>query len=385
MKPKDTNKKADLSKKILRELSSILEIDLELTSESEQVVKTLKQYYDEDLVDDSRRTFKALMIASLARSVFLPRESLKDKYDQLSHLRDRDGYKQYDEETRKAVQEIAEEYVPVNLYHNPYLRRAFREAVSPDEMRSATSSLYETKQSQIRTKLAKLVKDDFEEMGLTKDDFDFLPDIETIWPAIEYMSQGKELAGTTKNEDFKDLLKYLKDSGANVGKKGVAFHHIVWKKAFDGIFEEKAALNPANLIALNDTRHGEGDHDLLHQAGSYPKGHKLGSGGGKFSDMDPEIIIEQISNLHLKERVRKHYLYEDIIKSSLEHRAEAKKSGADSDWRTEVDIGRIMLSGDGDRKPSSKAENKEFEKLVEKANRSKSVAQPKKGSAGIGK
>lgn len=379
MKAKDTKKKADLSKKILKELSSILGIDIELTSESEQVVKTLKQYYDEDLVDESRRTFKALMIASLARSVFLPQGSLTARYEELQKLRGQDGYKEYLKETKQLVRGIAQEYVPVNLYHNPYLRRAFREVVNANEMRSATSSLYETKQSQIRTKLAKLVKDDFKEMGLTKDDFDFLPDVETIWPVIEYMSQGKELAGTTRNEDFKELLKSLKDSGADVGEKGVAFHHIVWKKAFDGIFEEKAALNPANLIALNDTRHGEGDHDLLHQAGSYPKGHKLGSGGGKFSDMDPEIIIEQISNIHLKERVKKHYLYEDIIKSSLEHRAEAKKSGADSDWRTKVDIGRIMLTGDGDRKHSSKAENKEFRKMVEEANKAKNIAQPKSG------
>ncbi len=369
MKSQDAKKKADLSKKILRDLSSILEIDIELTSESEQVVKTLKQYYDEDLVDESRKTFKALMIASLAKSVFLPQDSLTERYEELQKLRGQDGYEEYLKETKQLVRGIAQEYVPVNLYHNPYLRRAFREVVSPDEMRNATSSLYETKQSQIRTKLAKLVKDDF----------DFLPDIETIWPVIEYMSRGKELAGTTKNEDFKDLLQSLKSSGANVGKKGVAFHHIVWKKAFEGIFEEKAALNPANLIALNDTRHGEGDHDLLHQAGAYPSGHKLGSGGGKFSDMDPEIIIEQISNIHLKERVRKHYLYEDIIKSSLEHRAEAKKSGFDSDWRSELDIGRIMLSGDGDRKPSAKAENKEFKKLVEEANKSKNTTQPKGG------
>lgn len=381
MKSQDAKKKADLSKKILRDLNSILGIDIELTSESEQVVKTLQQYYDEDLVDESRRTFKALMIASLAKSVFLPQDSLTERYEELQKLREQDGYEEYLKETKQLVRGIAQEYVPVNLYHNPYLRRAFREVVSPDEMRNATSSLYETKQSQIRTKLAKLVKDDFDQMGLKKDDFDFLPDVETIWPVIEYMSQGKELAGTTKNADFKDLLQSLKSSGANVGKKGVAFHHIVWKKAFNSIFEEKAALNPANLIALNDTRHGEGDHDLLHQAGSYPSRHKLGSGGGKFSDMDP-VIIEQISDIHLKERVKKHYLYEDIIKSSLEHRAEAKKSGVDSDWRSELDIGRIMLSGDGDRKPSAKAENKEFKKLVEEANKSKNMAQPK-GGGGI--
>jgi hypothetical protein len=293
------------------------EIDITLSSESEEAVKKAKQGFGKlygQLVDDSRSAFKAIMLAAIARSVFLPNDEMSALYDSLKEKREDDDYKDYEKKTLKIARDIADSYLPVSLHHNPYFRRAFREAISNDDMEHGSSKTYNEKQGKIRTALAEIIKNDFQQMAFTKDDFEFLDDVDQIWPVIEYMAEGKELAGTDKNKDFKKLLNSLKKDGASVGKKGVAFHHLVWKKAFDGMFEEVASLNPSNLIALNDTRSGEGDHDKIHDYSSYPKGHSEAKGGGKFRDMDI-FIVQEMANLHLQPRKPKAEIYGAMAES----------------------------------------------------------------------
>ncbi len=309
----------------------IEETDLTLSSDSEDAVAEAKESslgkIYEQLVDDSRRAFKAIMLAAIARSVFLPSEEVIDLYDELKNNRESDDYKDYGKVVRKYAVKIAESYLPVNLHHNPYFRRAFRNTISNDDMECGSSKAYNSKQGKIRTALAEIVKEDFEKMAFTKDDFEFLEDVDQIWPVIEYMAQGKELAGTDKNKDFKKLLQSLKDSGANVGDKGVAFHHLVWKKAFKGMFEKSASLNPANLVAQNDTRGEKGDHDRMHTNSSYPKGHAQAEGGGKFSDIDV-FIVQEMTNVHLQPRKPKAEIYgamAESLKSVSKNKRDKKK------------------------------------------------------------
>ncbi len=326
---KQQSQKTKAANEVLQILQDFVnDTDITLSSESEEAVKKAKQGFGKlygQLVDESRRAFKAVMIAAIARSVFLPNNEMKALYESLKTKREDDNYKDYKKKTLELARDIAESYLPVNLHHNPYFRRAFREAVSNNDMEHGSSETYNKKQGDIRTALAEIIKTDFQKMAFTKDDFEFLEDVDQIWPVIQYMAEGKELAGTDKNKDFKKLLKDLKNAGANIGEKGVAFHHLVWKKAFKSLFEEVASLNPANLIALNDTRGEKGDHDKIHTHSSYPKGHEQAKGGGKFVDMDV-FIVQEMANVHLQPRKPKAEIYGAMAKS-LQSVVKKKRDG----------------------------------------------------------
>jgi hypothetical protein len=337
---KQQSAKTKAAKEVLQQLSNFVnKTDLTLSSESEEAVKQAKHGLGKlygQLVDDSRRAFKAIMLAAIARSVFLPSDEVIDLYTKLRDNRESDDYRNYGKVVRKYAVKIAESYLPVNLHHNPYFRRAFRNAISNDDMKHGSSEAYNKKQRDIRTALAEIVKKDFQKMAFTRHDFEFLEDVDQIWPVIQYMASGKELAGTDQNEDFKELLKSLKDSGANVGEKGVAFHHLVWKKAFKGMFEESASLNPANLVAQNDTRGEKGDHDRMHTNSSYPKGHVQAEGGGKFRDMDV-FIVQEMANVHLQPRKPKAEIY-GAMAESLKDVAKKKRD------EKKEEIGRNVTS-----------------------------------------
>lgn len=245
-----------------------------------------------------RREYKASQLAAIAMTVFSSSKSdLQDVAD-IQASREKDHRENpnadivYQNKTRSLLEKRAREMKKTSLYHNPYLRRAFRQAVDYGFVLDATSQDYTDNQSKIRDGLLKVIKDDNEKMKWTRNDF--ASDIE--WQAVQYM-HNNVLSNGSNSVYTGDALV----SGGNVSgtTAKAAFHHVAWKKALGGLFESHS-VNPANLVLRNDTRSSKskpnrvrGNHENDHIVSGYSADDEWAPGdrkGGVFVDMDPEAV-----------------------------------------------------------------------------------------------
>ncbi|NEZ65578.1 hypothetical protein D0962_22950 [Leptolyngbyaceae cyanobacterium CCMR0082] len=279
---------------------------------------------------ENRRRFKARSLAALTRT-FFPLEEDEIAFGQevgAKRKRDNEAYKKasqpsrqmYARDTREDFARIGEEMKLTSMEHNPYLRRAFRAGVSLDKVKEGGSTNYNQCQGKIREKLPGILTADQEKMHWEEKDFPGKP----TWQAFQHMK--KEGISNAPKDTYADRVSKGEDTQGATTRS--AFHHVAWKEA-DKDFGPHA-LNPANLVALNDQREllnpakrkkaeekgsipTPGAHDIFgHQAQGFradqSKAFARSKGGGQFKDIDMEAVYHTAKVL-MKPRERKKDLY----------------------------------------------------------------------------
>jgi hypothetical protein len=279
-----------------------------------------------------RRAYKSSQLAAIAGTFFPLTDKEMQFRDELAAKRTRDNQERPDKlqmyagDTRTHFLRVGEQFKQTSLYHNPYLRRAFRAAVKKEKVQEGGSGNYDGLQGNIRERLLKGLKRDHEAMQWTRDDF---ADDRT-WEAVQFMMrQAISNDASKKKQSFHQSL----EAGDELEKSSprMAFHHVAWKESMNKAFEG-FALTPANLTALNDLREvmdvkklkalkaqglplpPVGAHDKIgHQLTGFTKGQqeefKRSQGGGQFKDIDLEAVRYTLLPL-LQPRTRKRFLYD---------------------------------------------------------------------------
>lgn len=277
-----------------------------------------------------RRDYKASQLAAIARTFFPLSAEERTFQTELAQKRARDNEKNkgqvqmYGQDTREYFARVGEQFKQTSLYHNPYLRRAFRSAITKDEVENGGSKKYDQMQGKIRKELLTQLQADHAKMQWKEADF---PDQKT-WKAVEFM-----LKYPISNAGTGDSFHTRVEAGTDVtgSNPKVAFHHVAWKEAMSGVFSS-FALTPTNLTALNDLRElmnpkklkalqakglpepDVGAHDKIgHQMTGFTAAQKgkfnRSVGGGQFKDIDLEAVRYVLMPL-LKPRTRKGALYD---------------------------------------------------------------------------
>ncbi len=280
---------------------------------------------------EKRRQVKAEYLAGLAGTFFpLTDDELKFAGRLRDHrLRDNQAFQAqgdahrsvYASDTRRELAQVGQRMRHTSMEHNPYLRRSFHAAISPQQIRAGGSQAYNSSQGSIRAKLKDVLAADHKKMNWQRSDF---PDDRT-WAAVQFMMR----EGISNSSSVDSYASRVRSGQATAGSSTrTAFHHLAWKEA-DPDFA-RHALNPANLIAMNDqrellnpTKHAAaaaagtlpvpGDHDIFgHQAQGYRSDQQNvfahAKGGGQFKDIDLEATAE-IADQVMRPRLRKRDLY----------------------------------------------------------------------------
>ena len=292
----------------------------------------------DDEAKKTRRKFKAVQLAALTRT-FFPLEGSEMKFaEELHEKRKRDNEKLdkaggkkrrlYPKETREDYERVGETMKLTSMEHNPYLRRSFREAIPADAIRQGGSQAYNQRQGSIRAHLQKVVAEDDKSMDWKREDF---PD-DRAWLAFNHLKT--EGISNAPKDTYADRVQEGQDTKGSSTR--TAFHHGAWKEAHPDFTPH--ALNPANLVAMNDEREllnpakrkraitegtlpTPGAHDTFgHQAQGYradeSKEMVRARGGGQFKDADMEAIYYTSKPL-LQPRAPKRDIYRSKPKKKL--------------------------------------------------------------------
>jgi hypothetical protein len=283
-----------------------------------------------------RRFNKAADLTAIASTFLTISDDEKRFGEELAQKRERDNKaradkkQMYAEDTREAYARIGWLFKRTSFYHNAYLRRAFNKAVSAAKIQEGGSKKYDQTQGAIRKALVAIVKQDFAKMNWTRDDF---PSVE-IWNIVERLKE--DFSNASTKTTYEQALRSGGDTKKSTAR--AAFHHVAWKEADGGAYEEHA-LNPANLTVLNDQREvldakklqklkddnktppRPGAHDRFgHQMTGFLKEQKgkmvRSAGGGQFQDLDQEGASIQVG-IVAQSRTRKRKLCDPSVYDSL--------------------------------------------------------------------
>lgn len=291
----------------------------EFSSDSPTALKAARKVNKE--ADIVRRQYKAKQLAAIA-STFFPssKADLKEK-EAIQDARKKayTEYKKsastapfdYPNEVKQLLQHWAERHKDNSLYHNAYFRRAFRRAVPVEKALEGGSANYSKYQGKIREELYNILVKDNEEMQWKETDFSTKEE----WKAVQHMLQ-KSISNVSKQSTTGIAIE--KGTNTDDTSPRMAFHHIVWKEACNGLFS-KEALNIINLIALNDQRTSKdapdripGGHQNAHDITGYEKEwgwvEEKFSVGGKFQAIDLNAVKE-IWEIFSKKREYKADIY----------------------------------------------------------------------------
>lgn len=318
---KPLSKEEEVSSILTRSLNLILkptkmkdgEVEYDYLESSESPEEVRKALKIDPQAKDNRREYKAAQLAAIASTFFPSSDKDRTEVQKIQQARKK-AYKEhalhtpnapfeYEDDVKDILNAWIEERQENSLYHNPYFRRAFRDAVPVDKVLEGGSANYANYQKKIRTSLYKILQEDHKEMKWTKDDFSS----EEEWKAVAYM-----LKNVISNNSSVTTtgVAILNNAPIKRTSPRMAFHHVAWKEGCDGIFSSHA-LNMVNLMALNDQRTSEkhperapGDHENAHEIMGFKVGcnwsDTISSKGGIFAAMDIHAVEPVLATLAQK-------------------------------------------------------------------------------------
>jgi hypothetical protein len=273
-----------------------------------------------------RRHFKASQLNAIIETLFPLSDQDKQFHEATSEKMKQDidaqsGNRQrYGQDTRVMHAQIGEQFKQTSFLHNPYLRRALREAVPNEKVDEGGSENYTKYQGKIRAKLKDVITADFKKMGWRRGDFPS----DKSWDGYQFI-QNNIISNDSTKVTYQEQVESKKDTSGSTAKN--AIHHVGFKEAKHGELADYA-LTPSNLTLLNDSRaihnpkkiekkkeKGDrlpdaGAHEAYgHDLGSLKEGDKRSEGGGMFKDIDLETV-NQILRVLTEPRERKSKLYQ---------------------------------------------------------------------------
>jgi hypothetical protein len=294
----------ELSKKVYEEDSSESEDD---TPDPKDKVKEARI--------KRRRQVKASELEAIARSTLDLSSSERSELQKFMKHRKSDYGKRgkkrrkYGKDTQKLYKTLGTGLRASSFYHNRYLRRASRSAISKSMMESGGSGNYSKRQGPVRKELLKVLEKDHAKMKWTREDFSS----DDMWQVVQFLLRNKLSGQNAKSQGFQSMKEALA-SKVDMSKSQpkvtsfTEFHHLGFKEALSGNLEG-LALNLLNLVAVHGRRresdNPEGDygyHQFLHDVTAFDTGTKefeeragktkdeRGKIGGVFRDIDMEAL-----------------------------------------------------------------------------------------------
>lgn len=268
--------------------------------------------------EENRRKYKASQLAAIATTFFPSTEAELKVVQEIQEAKKRaqeatDGDKERcDAKIEELVRSWTKERFSTSMYQNPYLRRAFRKAVTSEVAVTGTSAEYAKYQAQIREKLYDILREDHKKMKWKREDFSSDPEWEAVRYSLEHSISNNKRKGVRSTGSAITGGKDTKGTSPQV-----AFHHLVWKEAFEGEFSDHA-LNMANLVLANDQRtsskhpnRAPGAHENAHIIGQ-----DTSQSGGPWKAMDPQVVAQMLDVVAQK-RSPKREIYGGEVDTTL--------------------------------------------------------------------